>query len=301
MNIADQLGLKKLKVLQLLVREKNVSVVASQVGLTQQAVSDQLRKLREIFDDPLFVRKANGLIPTPMAERLYEKIDRILGDLEDLAEPDVFDPSTTTGTYVIAATDYAQIVVLPSVLERVRKDAPNLNITIRDIDGPRVFDSMRRGQVDLLIAFPDFIPAGLPSVILFSEHYLCVAPKGCRLLEGELTAEELARYPQIAASPSRPDYRESIDAWFEDQGYSRNIVITAPCFSLVPDYMLRTDSLAFLPARSVDTGKLGVIDLKDAPSGFDVMAAWHARTANDPLHNWMLDLVQAQGRMFDCR
>lgn len=167
----DRLEIKQLRIFQALLRERNVSRVAEQVGLTQQAVSGQLSKLREAFNDRLFVRKSNGLVPTPYAESLSGKVDQVLQGFEQLLEPDSFEPKLVEGTYVIAATDYAQQVVLPEVIAKIRQQAPNLKIIIQDLDIDNLRDALTTGQINLVIAFPDFVPGNFPSKTLFSEYH----------------------------------------------------------------------------------------------------------------------------------
>ena len=78
MNKLDRLDIKQLRVFQALIREQSASKAASQLGLTQQAVSEQLKKLRDVFEDRLFLRKTNGFVPTPLAEELSREIDKLL-------------------------------------------------------------------------------------------------------------------------------------------------------------------------------------------------------------------------------
>ncbi|MGY0583861.1 MAG: LysR family transcriptional regulator, partial [Paraglaciecola chathamensis] len=94
MSKLDRLDIKQLRIFQALMREKNASKAASQLGLTQQAVSEQLKKLRDVFDDRLFLRKTSGFIPTPFAEQLSLDIDKLLNDFQALLSPKVFDPKT---------------------------------------------------------------------------------------------------------------------------------------------------------------------------------------------------------------
>ncbi|WP_299589545.1 LysR family transcriptional regulator [uncultured Microbulbifer sp.] len=249
MKDIDRLEIKQLKIFQALLRERNVSRVAQQVGLTQQAVSGQLSKLREIFDDRLFVRKSNGLVSTPYAENLGEKVDQLLQGFDQLLKPDSFVPELVEGTYVIASTDYAQQVVLPEVIAKIRQQAPNLKIIIQDLDVDNLSSSLTAGKINLVIAFPDFVPDNYPYKTLFSEYHICVAAKGSPLAKKKLRIHDIADYPQIIASPSRPNFRGSIDTWFEEHGLRRNTVISAPCFSIVPLYLETTETIAFLPSR----------------------------------------------------
>jgi DNA-binding transcriptional LysR family regulator len=292
MSKIDRLEIRQLRILQALLREQNVSRVAQQVGLTQQAVSDQLRKLRDIFDDRLFIRKSNGLIPTPMAEQLGEKIEELLHGFEQLLEPESFEPSLIDSTYVIAATDYAQQVVLPDLLSKMRRQAPKLKIIIQDLDIDNLNDMMAAGRVNLVVAFPDFVPSTYPCITLFTEHHVCVVSKNSPMAGKELSLKAIARHPQIIASPSRPNFRGSIDTWFEQFGLERNVVISAPCFSIVPLYLETTDAIAFLPSRALVDTNLATIDLKESPVSFDVITAWHPRSSHDPLHNWVVDFLR---------
>jgi len=294
MSKIDRLEIRQLRILQALLREQNVSRVALQVGLTQQAVSDQLRKLRDIFDDRLFLRKSNGLIPTPLAEQLGDKIDELIHGFEQLLEPGIFEPSLVEGAYVIAATDYAQQVVLPTLLSKIRQQAPKLKIIVQDLDIDSLSDLMAAGKINLVVAFPDFVPNSYPCITLFTEHHVCVVAPDSPFAGKKLSLDDIARQPQIIASPSRPNFRGSIDKWFEQYGLKRNVVISAPCFSVVPLYLETTDAIAFLPSRALVDGNLGIIDLQETPVSFDVISAWHPRVSDDPLHNWVVDLLRSE-------
>jgi DNA-binding transcriptional LysR family regulator len=291
MSGIDRLEIKQLRIFQALLRERNVSRVAQQVGLTQQAVSGQLSKLREIFNDRLFLRKSNGLVPTPYAEQLSGKIDQALQGFEQLLEPESFEPELIVGTYIIAATDYAQQVVLPEVIAKMRQQAPNLKIIIQDLDIDNLSDSLTTGKINLVIACPGFVPSNYPCRTLFSEHHICVAAKNSPLANKKLRLRDIAGYPQIIVSPSRPNFRGSIDTWFEEHGLKRNVVISAPCFSIVPLYLEKTEAIAFLPSRALENSNLTILDLSESPLSFDVIVAWHPRSNKDALHNWVVDFL----------
>ncbi|WP_231665428.1 MULTISPECIES: LysR substrate-binding domain-containing protein [unclassified Pseudoalteromonas] len=106
---------------------------------------------------------------------------------------------------------------------------------------------MQSGKVHLAIAFPDYIPNSYHLIKLFEEHHVCVAPPNSKLLTSNPSLKEIANYPSIIASPSRPNFKGSIDDWFKPFGLERNIVVLAPCFSIVPMYLETTDSMHFYP------------------------------------------------------
>jgi DNA-binding transcriptional LysR family regulator len=288
----DRLDIKQLRVFQALIKEKNASKAASQLGLTQQAVSEQLKKLRDVFDDRLFLRKTSGFIPTPHAESLSIEIDRILNDFQALLSPKAFAPETVSGAFVIAATDYAQQIVLPALISKLRKLAPLLKIIVRDFEIDKVPELMESGRVNLAIAFPDYIPQSYPLIRLFEEHHVCVASTQSAIAKTNPTLADIARYPTIIASPSRPNFKGSIDDWFKTFGLQRNIVVSAPCFSIVPMYLETTDSIAFLPSRALQGLDLIKIHLDQIPEPFDVIAAWHPRYNEDALQLWVVSLLE---------
>lgn len=295
MSKLDRLDIKQLRVFQALFREQNASKAAGQLGLTQQAVSEHLKKLRDVFDDRLFLRKANGFVPTPFAEELSLGVDKLLNDFKALLAPATFNPNTIEGTFVIAATDYAQQVVLPDLISILRVQAPNLRLIVRDFELDKLHELMESGKVNLAIAFPDYIPDSYPIMKLFEEHHVCVTAPNSAIANivtnSNPTLADVASYPSIIASPSRPNFKGSIDDWFKQFGLTRNVVVSAPCFSIVPMYLKTTDSIAFLPSRAIKELDLVEIKLEQSPDSFDVIAAWHPRYNDDALQKWVVGLL----------
>lgn len=289
MNGISRLDLKQLRVLKALLQERNLSRVADTMGLTQQAISEQLRKLRDIFDDPLFVRQGNSMVPTPTAEKLGGKIGGILAQVESLLQPEVFDPASYRGTFSISATDYAIQAVLPSLLEVVRKAAPSLKLIVRDFETDNLNQLMAAGEIDLALTFPEFIPDNLRSKRLFEEQHICVAGKKSPWKNQRLTLAQLAELPQLIISPSRANLRGSHDEWFAGRGLKRNIVMSVPSFAVAPDIIAATNTLAFYPSRLLPNRKVVALDLDTLPPKFEVIAAWHNRCNSSPLHRWVIE------------
>lgn len=294
MNTINRLELKQLRILKALLQERNVSKVASQMGLTQQAISDHLRRLRDIFEDRLFVRSSNGLIATPAAQVLEQKIDKILADVEELLAPDKFDPATVNARFTLAATDYAQQIVLPPLLTTIRQQAPGLEVVILDFDQQSVYPALASGQIDLAITYPDYLPSHYPSITLFKEHFVCVTASSADIDGQPLSLHALAKLPQIAVSPARNDSREALTRWFDKAGIERNTIITAPCSSVVPSYIEATGAIAFLPSRNLPREGLKEVELQQQPDSFEVVMTWHSRSSQATLHGWIKDLLTQQ-------
>jgi DNA-binding transcriptional LysR family regulator len=199
------------------------------------------------------------------------------------------NPKTVSGTFVIAATDYAQQFVLPVLISTLRKESPNLKLIVKDFESDKLHELMESGKVNLTIAFPDYIPDSYPIIKRFEEHHVCVASS---ISQTNHSLAEVANYPSIIASPSRPNFKGSIDNWFKQFGLKRNIVISAPCFSIVPMYLETTDSIAFLPSRALKGTDLIEIQLEQSPEPIDVIAAWHPRYNEDTLPKWVISKLQ---------
>ncbi|MCL6416932.1 LysR family transcriptional regulator [Aestuariirhabdus sp. Z084] len=293
MNGINRLDIKQLRVLAALLQERNLSRVADNMGLTQQAISEQLRKLREVFEDRLFIRQGNGMVATPKAEQLGGKIHDILQAVESLLEQEQFDPASYQGILNISATDYAIQAVLPPLLKVVRQQAPHLKMVVRDFESENLNAQMAAGEIDLTLTFPPFLPDSLHYITLFEEQHTCVAPRHSELTHRQLTLEEVAALPQLIVSPARDSLRGSHDAWFAKQGLQRNILMSIPSFSAAPKVIAATDTIAFYPERLLPNEHVVPLKLDTLPPSFEVVVAWHPRSSQSPIHRWLIDELKA--------
>ena len=131
MNIEKlaRLDLNLLVCLRVLIEELNVTRAAHRLCLSQSAVSKNLAKLRTQFDDPLFVRHAHGLKPTPKALFLKPKLEVLIHQLEQLTQPEQFSPSSSDYRYQIAAVESVYPLILPHFLPEIFKRAPRVTIS----------------------------------------------------------------------------------------------------------------------------------------------------------------------------
>lgn len=292
MSDISKLEIKQLRVLAALLQLQSLTKAAAQLGITQQAVSEQLRKLRDMFQDRLFIRSSHGVVPTPKAQELEPKIQQILLAIGALIDSDSFTPASLSGVYRICASDYAMRVILPSLLVEIRKNAPNLKIIIRRFESDNLYQLMATGEIDLALTFPAFIPMTCPSMLLYEERHVCVAARDMASEFTELSLAEIAAAPQLVVSPSRANLKGSADEWFAAKGYQRNIIMSIPSFSAAPDCIEATGTLAFLPSRMLPHDKLAEILLPEPLPTFEVIAAWHPRSSQTPTHAWVTGILQ---------
>ncbi len=104
-------------------------------------------------------------------------------------------------------------------------------------------------------------------------------------------------HPPIDVPCLRPNFRGSVSGWFAEAGLVPNIVISVPCFTIVPTYLKLIDAIAFLPSKALLGGELKVLDLEQYPLSFKVAASWPTRSEKDPVHNWIVNLLRARSQI----
>jgi len=173
MNL-EQVDLNLLVYLDVLLRERNVTRSASVLGITQPAMSNSLRRLRETFDDPLLVRTSEGMVPTERAEELQPVVRQVLASIEQAIEPMTeFNAASSERVFRIMTSDYGEATLLPRVLERLHQEAPDV---VLDILTPSdmSFLEVERGQVDLVINRFDAMPQSFHQVTLWRDSFSCL-------------------------------------------------------------------------------------------------------------------------------
>ena len=292
MKLLNRIDIRQLRIMQGLLQERNLSRVADRLGVSQQAISDQLRKLRDTLGDRLFIRTSKGVIPTPFAQSLGPKIDHILTALEDLLTPVEFDPKTAQGLFSISSMDLEQRVILPKLVAFIRLEAPNLRVVIHQLELDKLATDLVTGQIDLVISNPDFVPSSYPQMQLYQEQYLCVAAINNPLPATQISVADIAKEPQLVVSPSRGDFSGAANLWFEAQGHPRNVVLSVPTFAAAKDCIGASDICGFMPSKLLPDPQLKVLNLEQHPPGFDVIAVWHQRSDQDQLHRWIREKLR---------
>jgi len=102
-----------------------------------------------------------------------------------------------------------------------------------------------------------------------------------------MSVAQIAQIPQVVVSPSRGDFSGAANQWFEQQGHPRNVVISVPTFTAAKACIAESDLCGFIPSRLLPDAKLRAINLDRDLPGFEVIAVWHQRSSQDPLHLWI--------------
>mgnify|MGYP001809845400 CR=1 FL=1 len=288
-----RLDLKLLKTLAALLDEGSVTRAAARLGLTQPAVSGMLTRLRESFDDPLFVRGQHGMIPTRRAQDLAEPLKRVLVEIETLLHPPDFDPASAEVTLHIAATDYAlQTVVVPFVSVLTAR-APNIRIAIHPLDEAAVPGQLERGELDWALLTPETTPSGLRFRPLFEEVYVCAMRADHPAAQAEsLSLDRFCMLKHALASYAGPQFRGVTDAALARIGRQRQVVLSVPSFFVLIETLRTTDLITVAPRRLVaSAASLRLFSLPVEVPGFSKSLVWHERTHRDPGHHWLRTLM----------
>lgn len=292
-NIAA-LDLNLLVVLEALLAERSVTRAAQRIGLSQPAVSNALGRLRALLDDPLLVRTAAGMEPTPRALELAVPIQQALDVIRRaLSASAAFDPERTAFTFRVRSADNLELSLLPRLLERLERRAPQVDIVVSR-EGDTTEDDLRSGRLDLYLGNWFNVPSGLKQHLLRHETFACIARKGHPRIKSRLTLEAYGAAGHVVVETAdRPG--SVVDTVLSDHGLGRRVVLRTPHFLVAPVVVARTDLIATLP-RGVVTSFAQFLPLSvfapplDAP-GFPVSMVWHPRTHEQAPHRWLRELI----------
>lgn len=273
--------------------ERSVTRAAARLSLTQPAVSGMLNRLRDSFGDPLFARTSRGVAPTPRAEALIGSVKRVLAEIETMLKPEAFDPATAEFTVSIAATDYALRAVLVPFIAAMRPLAPKIRTAVHQVNEATVQHRLERGELDLALLTPETAPSDLHARHLFDERYVCALrhdhPAG---FSGELSLDQFCALDHAMVSLAGGGFCGATDEALERIGRQRRVVLSVPSFVMLLDVLRESDLVALVPRRLVaDSNWLSLIEPPLPVSGFTKIAAWHARTHEDPGHRWVRSVL----------
>jgi len=300
------LDLHLIRILYLLLVEKNVSRVALKLNQPQPSISASLRKLRELTGDPLLVRGARGMVPTQHGESLLKPAKRILDETESLfVRKAPFVPEEAARTFHIAAPDYLDMRFLPNVVAAVRRGSPNSKVVIHGLGpGTDYLRMLSDGEMDLVIANWDEPPAHLHISKLFEDPIICTmradSPYARRTAPDAMTLDDYLSLPHVAPTQMLAGYHGVIDAFLEREGLQRRVAVESPYFGVIP-YMLTQSDLVLTTGRQFIRAFEKTLPLKSftVPLKFPPMRfyqLWHQRVHQSTEHKWLRDLVSGAAR-----
>lgn len=269
---------------------RSLTAAGDRLGLTQPAVSHALRRLRERFRDPLFVRVANRMLPTDVAVRLHEPLDQAFELLNrTLQSGVVFDPRVTERTFRVAMSDIAEAYILPRLMNKLSRVSPFVRVDIVPLVPDSVVSSMRSGEIDLAIGAVTVPDKECISVDTFIDKYVCMMRVGHPIANSRLTRSNFAKLRFFFARTTSSIYQLA-EQWLADEDARPRIAVRGH-FTTAPEVVRGSDLAAIFPRlMALDLHRAKDFLLLDLPfdlPAIEVKVHSHSRFVNDTGIRWL--------------
>lgn len=295
-----KLDLNLLLVFSALMRERSATRAAARLYVGRTAVSMALGRLRSALDDPLFVRTGAALEPTGRASELWAELEPALGAIEAAVRRSRgFDPATSEAVFRFAAPDDLEFVLVPRLLERLSREAPNARLVVRPSDFRTLLDRLDTGDADLaLSATPT---AGLERRHhvrhLHTETFSVLHDPAMLALSTPVDLDAWLSTPQVMVSIDG-SLDSGIDQHLDGLDLDRQVVAAVAHFPTLPFILRCRAVLANVPSTAAGLFA-AEYDLASSPlpldsPSFDLSLVHHARTDGDPAQIWFRRLVSEE-------
>ncbi|KGY07393.1 MULTISPECIES: LysR family transcriptional regulator [Vibrio] len=299
-----RLDLNLLICLKVLIEELNVTRAAHRLCLSQSAVSKSLAKLRTQFDDPLFVRNAHGLTPTPKALFLKPKLESLIHQLEQITQPEEFAPETSSYRFQIAAVESVYPLILPHFLPAIFSQAPGVTISTHAWSDT-TFKMLQRGELDLGITGKDidindakltmYPPNDICEAEIYRDNQMCLMRNDHPVLQQPWNLDSYLahRHVQVRCDGNE---RWLLDYRLADIGKERDIAIMVPDFNSAASLCSYTDFIFTAPSHFVKLASEQLnLTVRPLPMEFPPMAYtlfWHRDRENDLALTWLRQIIK---------
>lgn len=291
------LDLNLLVALDVLLAERSVTQAAARLHLTQSAMSGALARLRGTLNDELLVQSGRKMVLTPFAEELRDQVRQILTLVDSTMRSNPgFRPETSQRHFRIAASDFVNEVVMVPVQREVHRTAPGISLDLLPVISDEVFAQLHRGEMDLVIAPPEYCDPGNSQAELFSDSWVCIAWAENAAVGPTMSREQYLAMDHVVLQP----YGRSValdEQHLSAMGLERRVKVTAPVFTLIPQLVVGTDRIATVPARLPEIHRYARF-LKSSKLLFDIpplteTMQWHPSRERDMGLAWLRQLVHA--------
>ena len=290
-----EIDLNLLVVFNQLLVERRVSKVADNLGISQPAVSNSLAKLRKLFGDELFLRTPKGMEPTPFADQLAESVSYALAMIHSgVNQRTRFDPATERRSFTVGMTDIGEIVFLPELIARVKREAPGIALSTVRNRAINLRDELESGKVDMAIGLLPQLKAGFFQRRLFKQRYVCLMRRGHRLDKKRITLAEYAGAEHLVVVSAGTGHGK-VDELLQRSGIERTVQLTVPHYVSVGHILQRSELITTVPEKLADRllepfGLAKVAHPAKLPE-VAINAFWHAKYHRSPANRWLRSVV----------
>ncbi|WP_341958268.1 LysR family transcriptional regulator [Pseudomonas sp. RC10] len=290
MNRSDlrHINLNLLLIFEALMKARSVSLAAERMYLGQPAVSSALGRLRLLFNDPLFQRSGRFMEPTPRAQ----EIALLLGPaLESIAmavkRPEAFDAATSDRVFRIGLNDDVEFALLPSMLKRIRAEAPGVSLVVRRASYLQMPRLLASGEVTVGVGFTTELPANAKRRTLLSTRIVLLRGDD---VPGDLSLDDFCQRPHALVSFGGGTVG-FVDEALRLIGRQRRVVLAVPHFNSLGALLEDTDLVAAVPEYAADvltaSGRLRSQPLPVQLADFPLHMVWTTAKDNDESERWL--------------
>ena len=275
-----------------LLRTRRATAVARQLGLSQSGVSHALTRLRDLFGDPLFVRRPHGLEPTRRALELGPRVEALI-DLAGatIKRDGVFDPARSARRFSIAAPEHVMVLLGVPLIETLRASAPHASFRQLSVFGDPALDGVRRGEIDVALGRFGAPPPGLAIETLYEDEYCAIARRGHPRINGRLTEKAFRETGHVFVDPT--GVAGSVEDPLPDPREVATVAIV-PRWLTVMTFVAATDLIGSCPRRLAErhakTFGLQVLPAPFAPWKMTISLV--KRDAPDPGIDWFVAQIR---------
>ncbi|HIJ84773.1 MAG: transcriptional regulator, LysR family [Magnetococcales bacterium] len=294
-NTLKEVDLNLLVAFDVLMMERSVTQAGRVLGITQAAMSNTLKRLRLTFGDPLFTKRGHSMEPTALALKLAEPIVKALDHAQSLLVKEQFDPASTNRLFRMAVCDCMSSILIPPLLDHLRKAAPGVRLEVVEPEGPNQAKLLDRGESDLLVTWFQWVTADKVYLHrLFEMNCVCVARPGNPHVGEKLTLEGFLAADHVQFMP--PELTTTfVDEALLQQGYTRKIVGRFNNSGIIPHLVATSDLLTVFPDRQAhflaSRMNLEVHSLPFSVMPMRIAMAWHARNEESLPERWLRKVI----------
>jgi DNA-binding transcriptional LysR family regulator len=280
-----------------LMADRNVTRAAARVGVSQPAMSAALSRLRKRFGDPLFLRGADGLVPTARARDVAEPISQALRQIESaLVVKQAFVPGKASLTFTLGLSDYPAFVLLPALIQSLEKHAPAVSLSVQSFsDRDGAVDLLDAGTIDAAVGVPPTNPESrIFTRAILRDEFVTIVRRDHPMARRAMDMKTFLALQHVLVSPEG-DRHGLVDEALAKLGKRRTLALTLPQMFAAPAVVAQTNMTATVMKRvalnCAARRKLVMFPppVKLPPINFDLI--WHRRNDNHPGQQWLREVI----------
>src|SRR6267142_2932220 len=287
----NRVGLQLIELFNSVYRTRNLTLTAAQLGLSQPAVSRGLARLREAYDDPLFIRQQRGVQATPFADHLAEPLAAALAIVQGTIERPTFAPATDARRFHVAMTDIGERYFLPRLSSHLAKAAPNVTVESLSPSLAELQSGLATGDINLVVSFLPNLGKQVRETRLFRERFVYLAREKHPIVRGKLTRETVRALPHVVVATPGTRHMAEVERVLTSSRVRVPVALRVRSFLCVGPIVAGSDLIAVVPDKLAElvaaSLKLQRIDPPLQFLGFDVSMGWHQRFHRDPGNEWL--------------